>query len=382
MTKRDHDAPVRMAMVGGGPGAFIGPVHRMGAELDRRIRLVAGAFSSDAVRSRSAGLGYGLDEDRIYSDWRTMLAAERGRPDGAELVAIVTPNHLHLPVAVAAIEAGFHVACDKPVTATLAQALELQDAIARSDRVFGVTYTYSGYPMVRRARALVADGAIGTVRKVVVQYPQGWLAAPIEAQGDKQAAWRTDPKQAGAGGCIGDIGVHAFHLAEFVTGLKVDAFVADLAATVPGRMLDDDCNMLLRFAGGARGVLIASQISTGEGNDLSLRVYGSKAGLVWHHGKASQLTLRHADGRTEILEAGTGPQGMGARLPSGHPEGFIEAFGNIYRDIAAAIRGQTDLIDGEVPGIRAGVRSMRFVEQAVAASGQRAGWTALEQDQA
>jgi len=374
--------PVRMAMVGGGPGSFIGPVHRMGAELDRRIRLVAGAFSSDAARSQSTGLGYGLDADRIYSDWRTMLAAERARPDGAELVTIVTPNHLHLPVALAAIEAGFHVASDKPATATLAEALNLQKALEGSDSVYALTYTYSGYPMVRRARAMVADGVIGTVRKVVVQYPQGWLAAPVERQGDKQAAWRIDPQQAGIGGCIGDIGVHAFHLAEFVSGLQVDQFVADLAATVPGRALDDDCNMLLRFGGGARGVLIASQISTGEGNDLSLQIYGSKASLFWHHDEASRLTLRHAEGHTEILQAGAGPHGMGARLPAGHPEGFIEAFGNIYRDIADAIRGRGDLIDGQLPGIGAGVRSMLFVERAVAASAQGAGWVALEQDDA
>jgi len=372
-------APVRMAMVGGGPGSFIGPVHRMGAELDRRIRLVAGAFSSDAARSRSAGRGYGLDEDRIYSDWRAMLAAERARPDGAELVAIVTPNHLHLPVALAAIEAGFHVVSDKPATATLAEALELQRALKGSDRIYALTYTYTGYPMVRRARAMGADGAIGTVRKVVVQYPQGWLATPIEQQGDKQAAWRIDPRLAGVGGCIGDIGVHAFHLAEFVSGLQVDRFVADLAATVPGRTLDDDCNVLLRFGGGARGVLIASQISTGEGNDLSLHIYGSKAGLIWHHDEASRLTVRHADGRTEILHAGAGRYGMGARLPAGHPEGFIEAFSNIYRDVADAVRGQGTLTDDRIPGIGAGVRSMRFVEQAVSASAQGAGWVALEQ---
>jgi len=372
----DRSTPIRMAMVGGGPGSFIGPVHRSAAELDGRFCLVAGAFSSAASRSYAAGRGYGLADERSYSDWRAMLKAEKLRPDGAEAVAIVTPNHLHLPIALAALKAGMHVVSDKPATATLAEALWLRSAVADADRVYALTYTYTGYPMLRMARALIAAGGIGKVRKIVVEYPQGWLAEPVEAGGNKQAEWRTDPARAGKGGCIGDIGIHAFQLAEYVSGLRVTAFVADLAAVVPGRRLDDDCNLLLRFENGARGVLIASQIATGELNDLTLRIYGSDASVAWAHRDATTLTIRHRDGRTEIRHAAAS-DGHGARLPLGHPEGFIEALANIYGDVAKAIRGENALIDTIVPGIREGVRSMLFVEKAVEASAACAGWTSL-----
>ena len=368
-------APIRMAMVGGGAGSFIGPVHRMAAELDRQIVLVAGAFSSDPARSAETGRSLGLADDRIHADWRAMLAAEAGRADGAELVAIVTPNHLHLPVARAAIAAGLHVVSDKPATATLAEALELRDALAGTDRVYALTYTYTGYPMIRRARAMIADGALGEVRRIIVDYPQGWLAEPIENQGSKQAAWRADPARAGIGGCIGDIGVHAFNLAEYVSGAKVTEFVADLGSVVPGRRLDDDCNMLLRFDNGARGALLASQIATGERNDLTIRIQGSKAGIAWSHATATMLTITGLDGETRIQHGGTEAT---ARLPVGHPEGFIEAFANIYRDTASAIRGADGIVDRLVPGIAAGVRSMRFVQRAVESSAARAGWTRLE----
>ena len=370
-----HPAPVRMAMVGGGAGSFIGPVHRMAAQLDRQIVLVAGAFSHDPERSAATGRSLGLEDDRIHSDWRAMLAAEAAREDGAELVAIATPNHLHLPIALASLAAGFHVISDKPATATLAEALELRDAVAATDRIYTLTYTYTGYPMIRRARDMVANGALGDIRKIVVDYPQGWLAEPIETEGNKQAAWRADPSQAGVGGCIGDIGVHAFNLAEYVSGAKVAAFVADLAAVVPGRLLDDDSNLLLRFDNGARGALLASQIATGERNNLTLRVYGSKAGMVWSHETATSLTINYLNGETRILHDGADGR---SRLPAGHPEGFIEAFANIYRDTAAAIRGAPGIVDALVPGIAAGVRSMRFVERAVASSAARAGWTDLE----
>jgi predicted dehydrogenase len=373
----DRSEPIRIAMVGGGPDSFIGPVHRRAAELDGRFRLIAGAFSSDPSRSRAAGRGYGLPDERIYPDWRVMLETERLRADGAEAVAIVTPNHLHLPIALAALEAGMHVVSDKPATATLAEALRLETAVAASDRVYALTYTYTGYPMLRMARALVAAGGIGDVRKIVVDYPQGWLAEPIETSGSKQAKWRTDPALAGIGGCIGDIGVHAFQIAEYVSGCRVTAFVADLAAVVPGRRLDDDCNLLLRFENGARGVLIASQIATGELNDLTLRIYGSEASVAWSHRDATMLTIRHRDGRAEIRHAAAG-DGHGARLPLGHPEGFIEALANIYGDVARAIRGERALIDTIVPGIGEGVRSMLFVEKAVEASAAGAGWTRLE----
>jgi len=382
MAEKLHLDPVRIAMVGGGPGAFIGPVHRMAAELDGVARIVAGAFSSDPQRARDGARLCGLPEDRGYADWRALIAAEAARPDGAEAVAIVTPNHLHLPVALAALEAGLHVISDKPATATLDEALALRDAVSRSGKVYALTYTYTGYAMIRHARALVAAGAIGAVRKVTARYAQGWLAERVEAEGNRQAQWRVDPARAGLGGCIGDIGVHAFNLIEYVSGLTVERFVADLSALVSGRDLDDDCNVLLRFAGGAPGVLTASQVATGERNDLRLHVHGTKATLAWSHEDPGSLTILWPGGRSETLRAGspgiTGP----ARLPTGHPEGFIEAFATLYSDFAAAVRGQTGLVDAQLPGIRAGMRSMRFVERAVSASAVAAGWTQFDDDNA
>jgi len=371
--------PVRIAMVGGGPAAFIGPIHRMAAQLDGRTRIVAGAFSSDPERAEEGARVCGLAEDRGYADWRTMIAREAARPDGAEAVAIVTPNHLHLPVALAALEAGLHVISDKPATATLGEALQLREAVERSGLVYALTYTYTGYQMIRHARAMVKAGAIGDVRKCSVRYAQGWLSEPVEHSGNRQAAWRVDPEQAGAGGCIGDIGVHAFNLLEFVGGLEVESFVADLASLVPGRELDDDCNMLLRLTGGRPGVLTASQIATGERNDLELHVHGSKGSLAWRHEDPACLAVLWPGGRSETLRGGSPEIDGPSRLPTGHPEGFIEAFANIYADFAGAIRGDPDVIDGILPGIRAGVRSMQFVERAVSASKSRAGWTRLEE---
>lgn len=370
--------PIRLAMVGGGPGSFIGPVHRSAAELDGRFRLVAGAFSSDAARAHRAGRDYGLADERVYADWRAMLAAESSRPDGATVVSIVTPNDLHFSSAQTALAAGLHVVSDKPATATLSEAHRLFSAVKETDRVYALTYTYTGYPMVRAARALVAAGGIGAVRKIVAEYSQGWLATPVEASGMKQAEWRTDPARAGTGGCIGDIGIHALQLAEYVSGCRVTWFTADLAAVVPGRRLDDDANLLLRFDNDVRGVLIASQIATGDLNNLTLRIYGSEAALAWSHGDPTVLAVRHRD-RTEIISAGTGPQGFGERLPPGHPEGFIEALANIYRGVADAIGGERSLIDTTIPGVREGLRSMMFVDAAVAASASGAGWTPLEQ---
>jgi predicted dehydrogenase len=367
-----------MAMVGGGPGAFIGPVHRMAAELDGRIRMVAGAFSRDPAKSAAAGEAWGV---RSYPDHRSMLAGERGRPDGAEFVAVVTPNHLHFEVASAALEAGLHVMSDKPATRDLAEAKALAEVVRRSGRLYGLTHTYTGYPMLREAREIVARGDLGAVRKIVVEYAQGWLSRPIEAGGDKQASWRSDPAQSGVGGCIGDIGTHAFNLAEFVGGAPVTRLCADLASVVPGRALDDDCNILLRFAGGARGVLIASQISAGARNDLSLQVYGETGGLTWRHERHTELVVDWLDGPTQVLHAGSPYLGTAARgatrLPTGHPEGFIEAFANLYRDFAEAIlAGRSEA--GLVPDIADGVRAMAFVETAVAASRDGAGWVELE----
>jgi predicted dehydrogenase len=359
-------------MVGGGPGSFIGPIHRIAAEMDREIELVAGAFSSDPARSTVAGETYRIDPARAYASIDAMLAGEAGRDDGIDFVAIVSPNHHHLPAARAALQAGIPVMSDKPMTATLTEARELAGVVAAARLPYGLTYTYSGYPLVREARARVAAGVLGNVRKVVVEYPQGWLAG--EASG-KQAEWRVDPARSGEGGCIGDIGVHAFHLAEFVTGLKVTELLADLGAVVPGRQLDDDCTVLLRFANGARGVLLASQIEVGERNGLRIRVYGDKAGMVWRQECPNTLTIDTLDGRTEIVHAGgahIGPDAMAAsRTPAGHPEGYLEAFANLYRDFAATLRGQVAPL---LPGVEQGLRSMTFIATAVAASRDRSGW--------
>lgn len=366
---------LRMGMIGGGPGAFIGPIHRIAAELDREIELVAGVFSSDPDRSRAAAADYHIDPDRAYPDLDTMFAGEAERADGIDFVSIVSPNHHHLPAARAALAAGVAVMSDKPMTASLAEARALADLVATAGRPYALTYTYSGYPLVREARARIAAGAIGTVRKVVVEYPQGWLAGPAEG---KQAEWRVDPARSGAGGCIGDIGVHAFQLAEFVTGLRVTRLLADLAAVVPGRALDDDCSVLLRFDNGARGVLLASQIEVGELNGLRIRVYGETGGLTWRQETPNDLTLHHIDGRTEIVRAGDASLGSDARTrtrtPGGHPEGYLEAFANLYRDFAVLLRGEAAPL---LPDATEGLRGMAFIETAVAASRDEAGWVDL-----
>ena len=372
---------LRLAMVGGGPGAFIGPVHRMAAELDGRFRLVAGAFSRDPDKSRQAGGAYGLDAERAYPDYQALIAGEAARPDGAQVVAVVTPNHLHFAVSKAALEAGLHVMCDKPATATLAEALALRAVIAASGRQFGLTYTYAGYAMAREAREIVRSGRLGRIRKVTVEYSQGWLAQPLERGDHKQAAWRADPAQAGLGGCIGDIGVHALHLAEFVSGLKVSRLCPDLSSVVEGRVLDDDCNVLLRFDNNAPGVLVASQIATGDRNGLRVRVYGEACGLDWRHDDPQVLVLNWPDRPVEILHAAAPyltPAGRAsARAPTGHPEGYIEAFANLYRDFADAIQGAPPAPGASVPDIGDGIRGMAFIEAAVTASQSQAGWVAL-----
>lgn len=366
---------LRMGMIGGGPGAFIGPVHRLAAEMDREIELVGGVFSSDAGRGQVAAELYRIDPARAYPTLDAMFVGERTRDDGIDFVSIVTPNHHHLPAARTALAAGIAVMSDKPLTATLAEAHELAGLVRGAGLPFGVTYTYSGYPLVREARARIAAAALGAIRKVVVEYPQGWLAG--EAHG-KQAAWRLDPARGGLGGCIGDIGVHAFHLAEFVTGLTVTHLLADLGTVVPGRMLDDDCTVLLRFDNGARGVLLASQIEVGEMNGLRIRIYGERGGLVWRQEAPNTLTLHSLDGRTELIHAGGTRLGVDAaaltRIPAGHPEGYLEAFANLYRDFAAQLRGQPAPL---LPGIAAGLRGMAFIATAVAASRDGAGWVKL-----
>lgn len=363
--------PIRLALFGGGPGAFIGAIHWRAAMLDRRFELVAGAFSRSASRSIGQGSSLGIEPQRCYASTEDLIAGEVGRPDGARAVAIATPNSSHFGIARACLQAGLHVICDKPMVTSIEEARALERIVDGSDRAFALTFTYSGYAMLREARAAVADGSIGQVRKVVVSYPQGWLSTPVERE-QAGAAWRTDPNLAGNGGCIGDIGVHAFHLAEFVSGQEVERLCADLSSVVPGRTLDDDCNILLRFRNGAPGVLIASQVSLGEGNCLSIRVYGDKASIVWSHDRSDELHFLLPDNRREIRYAGSsavGPAGKSSsRLPTGHPEGFIEAFANIYADFASAIDGHRELVDDRLPGVLAGLRSQVFIDCAVRSS--------------
>ena len=376
---------IRYGMVGGGQGAFIGAVHRIAARMDDEYELVAGALSSTPEKARASGIELGLAPDRSYGTYREMLAAEAERSDGIQAVAIVTPNHMHFPIARDALEAGFHVICDKPLTTTSAEARELVDLAARSRLVFAVTHNYTGYPMVRQARAMVQAGEIGDVRVVQAEYPQGWLTEALEETGQKQAAWRTDPAQSGAGGCIGDIGTHAFNLACFVTGLLPQAVLAELSTFVGGRRLDDNAHILLRFTGGARGMLWASQVAPGNENALKLRVYGSKGGLEWaqedpnylwvtRHGAPKQLYTRGGDGAWPDAARVT-------RTPSGHPEGYLEGFANIYREAARAIRAHAagTPVDPDVvyPTAEDGWLGVRFIEAAVESSARGNVWIAL-----
>jgi len=375
-------------MVGGGEGAFIGAVHRAAAGLDQAMTLVCGAFASDAERSRRSGASLGLAPERCYADFNSMFAAEAKRPadERMEFVAIVTPNDLHLPVATAAFKHGFHVLSDKPATTSLAECFELRDAQRASGRLYGLTHPYASYPLVVEAAERVRAGQLGTVRKVLVEYTQGWLAEPIERRGQKQAIWRLDPKRAGLSTCMGDIGVHAFHLAELVTNLRTTELCADLNSVVAGRELDDDGAAFLRFDNGAHGVLVASQICTGEENDLRLRVYGDAASLDWRQQEPSSLWLKHAHKPIELIRSG-GP-GLGAaarahlRLPSGHPEGYLEAFANLYRHFAAQVRAHGGSDNGgpaprPVPGMKAALRGMAFIETVVAASKSDKKWHAF-----
>lgn len=372
---------LRMGMVGGGPGSFIGPVHRRAAELDGRIRLVAGAFSRSAEGSRAAGRSYGIAEDRAYDDYRTMLAQEALRPDPIDFVAIVTPNDTHFAIARDAMEAGFDVMCDKPATATLEEALMLEQVVRGTGRLYALTYTYTGYPMLREARAMIRNGALGKIRKVAVEYYQGWLAGPEERSGNKQAEWRADPARSGIGGSIADIGVHAFNLVEFVCGLRTTELYADLGHVVPGRRLDDDCTLLLRFDNDARGMLAVSQIAAGERNGLRLRVWGERAGLDWNHERPGMVTLNRADGVSEQHHAGSdglSPEARAAsRLPPGHPEGFIEALATIYGDFADAVVQGGKADDSPLQGIDEGVRSMALIANAVENSRTPLGWSSF-----
>lgn len=375
---------IRLGMVGGGQGAFIGGVHRMAARIDDRFELVSAAPSSDPARAQASGIELGLDPQRVYADFRAMAVAEAKRPDGIEVVAVVTPNHLHHAVACAFIDAGIHVICDKPLTRTLDEAIDLVARVKKSGVLFGVTYTYSAYPMVRHARELVQRGALGDIRVVQVEYAQDWLAEDIEATGQKQAQWRTDPALAGEGGCIGDIGTHAYHLACFVTGLKVSQLAADLATFVAGRKVDDDAHVSLRFDNGARGHLWASQVATGCQNALALRVFGSKGSLSFRQESPEELWYTPLGQPAQRLTRGGPSLGAAAaqatRIPGGHPEGYLEAFAQLYREMADQIQarhaGQPCVL--AVPGVQAGADGMHFVDAAIRSHRQDGAWLTLK----
>ena len=378
---------LRLGMIGGGQGAFIGEVHRIAARLDGRFELVAGALSADAQTAAASAAEVGINSDRSYASFEEMALAEAAREDGIEVCAIVTPNHLHYPAAAALLRAGIHVICDKPLTATLAQAEELAELADSSGLLFAVTYNYSAYPMVRLARQLIAQGKLGEIRVVQVEYPQDWLATNLEDSDQKQAAWRTDPAKAGAGGCIGDIGTHAFHLAEFVSGLRVTQLLADLNSFVGQRKLDDNANMLLRFNNGAKGSLWSSQVATGNENALRIRIYGDKAGIDWSQENPNYLNFTALDGNREILSRGSASidaaPGYSTRLPAGHSEGFLEAFATIYTEFASQLnaRKNKQACDPDallVPGIADGLRGMRFIDKAVASNAQGNIWQQLD----
>ncbi len=376
---------LRLGMVGGGRDAFIGGVHRIAARLDGQYELVAGALSSDPERARASALDLRIAPDRAYDSFEVMARTERTRTDRIDVVAIVAPNHVHHAAARAFLQAGFHVICDKPLTRTMEEAEDLAAIVERSGKLFVLTHNYTGYPMVRQAREMVAAGELGAVRVVQVEYAQDWLTTSLEQTGQKQAGWRTDPARSGAG-CVGDIGTHAFNLAEFVTGLSCEEVAAELATFVFGRQLDDNVQMLLRFSGGARGGLWASQVAPGNENALRLRVFGERGGLEWAQEHPNQLRLSPFGRPVSIISrggSGAGPAAAHAtRIPAGHPEGYLEGFAQIYRDAAELIRAAEegrapDPACTLVPGIADGLRGMRFVAASIASGRANAAWTRL-----
>jgi predicted dehydrogenase len=379
------DKRIRLGMVGGGQGAFIGAVHRIAARLDDHYTLVAGALSSEPERARASALEIGIAPDRAYASFAEMFEKEAARPDRIDAVAIVTPNHMHFPVAKLALESGFHVICDKPLTTTAADALVLARLAKQTGLIFCVTHNYTGYPLMRQARAMIAEGALGDIRNVQVEYAQSWLAEPLEETGQKQAAWRTDPAQSGPGGCIGDIGTHAMNLAVFATGLKPLRLLADLQTFIPGRRLDDNVQILLRFEGGASGTLWASQIAIGNENALRLRIYGSRGALEWEQENPNVMWYTTSDGtKRRLTRAGTGANEAAARvtrIPGGHPEGYLEAFATLYSEAARAITAHkhAQTLDPAVvfPTVDDGLAGVRFIEAAVKSSGGGNIWVDL-----
>lgn len=375
---------LRLGMVGGGQGAFIGAVHRFAARLDDEYELVAAAPSSNAERAAASGAELRLAPERVYLDYRSMAQAEAARPDGIEVVAIVVPNHLHFPVAKAFLEAGIHVVCDKPLTTNRADAEALQALATQRGLRFALTHNYSGYPMVRAAREMVASGQLGELRVVQVEYAQDWLAAPLEASGNRQAEWRTDPALAGPAGCLGDIGSHAAHLAEFVSGQTPAQVSAELTSFVAGRRVDDHVQVQLRYASGARGLLWASQVAAGEENGLRLRLYGTKAGLRWQQEQPNELCLTPLGAPAQRWTRGMpglpAAVAAAARIPAGHPEGFIEAFAQLYRDFAAELRGPP-AAPSLVPGLADGLRSLDFIAAVLQSHARDGAWTAVASSQ-
>jgi predicted dehydrogenase len=377
--------PIRLGMVGGGQGAFIGAVHRMAARLDGHYDFCAGALSSDPERALASARELGLAEDRSYPGYVDMIAGESSRQDGVEAIAIVTPNHMHFPIAKACLEAGFHVICDKPMTVTLDEARDLRQVAASSGRILAVTYNYSGYPMIRQAREMIQRGDLGKLRVVQGEYAQDWLSEDLEQSGQKQAAWRTDPAKSGAGGCIGDIGTHIYHLIAFVTGLEAETLCADLATFVGQRKLDDNAHLLLKFKGGAKGMIWASQVAVGCENGLQLRVFGDKGGIVWRQENPNELVFSPlGEAPRRITRGGHGAGEAAARVtrvPSGHPEGYIEGFANIYSEIAAAIFAARDgkSADARViyPTAADGEKGMAFIDAAVRSSAAGAKWVEI-----
>ncbi len=376
---------IRLGMVGGGEGAFIGAVHRIAARMDAHYEFVAGALSASPEKSRRSGAALELSPDRIYDDFHMMAKAESLRPDGIEAVAIVTPNHMHMAPTLAFLKAGVHVICDKPLALSLAEGRKMRAAVEKSGRIFALTHNYTGYPLVRRAREMVRQGDLGEIRLIQVEYPQEWLAGPAEHSGSKQAEWRVDPRRAGVGGALGDIGTHAFNLADYVGGIDLSELSADLSSFGKGRQLDDNAQMLLRYANGARGSLWVSQVAPGHENGLRLRIYGTKGGLRWVQadpnemlwsplGKSTRIVTRDGVGAGEAARRVT-------RVPAGHPEGYLEGFANIYSEVALAIKaarkGKPAPKGVHFPGIEDGLKGLAFIEAAVKSSKANGKWVKL-----
>jgi len=377
---------LRLGMVGGGEGAFIGAVHRLSARMDDHYELVAGALSADSEKAFRSAHALGLNPSRSYSSFQEMATQESQRSDGIDVVAIVTPNHLHVPIAEAFIKAGIHIICDKPLSLSLEEGLQLERLANDSGKLFCLTHNYTGYPLIRHAREMVQSGVLGEIRLIQVEYPQDWLSEPIEQTGQKQAEWRTDPARSGAGGCLGDIGTHAYNLADFVTGLPLDQVSADLTTFVPGRRLDDNVAILMRYQGGAKGMLWASQVAVGHENGLRLRVYGTRGGIEWVQAEPNVLGYSPLGQPRQILTRGSSAVGIAAsrmtRIPAGHPEGYLEGFANLYSEVALAIRaldaGQAIPSEVIFPTLQDGIKGMAFIEAVVQSSRANAAWVRPE----